>query len=338
MDRTPLNDTEGPGIFESVPNLSCARDAGLLDELGARMRDAGVLVVDRSADVDHRRSVWTWLGTPTAIERAASRCLELLNERRRLAQHRGVHPRTGLVDVLPWIPLREVVGSDSPLSAATTIQASTQDAARDAARRTGGRLAERHEIPVFFYEDAAPSAAAGTAGDRRNLALHRRRLLQGNHLEIPPGWLPDAGPNRPHDHLGALMVGARRPLIAFNLDLATDDVRVARAIAGAIRQTAEGGLPGVKALGLFLPERRCAQVSVNLVDARRTTLPELVARVRDEAHRRGHQIRRGERIGLLTATAVAGASADDLALDTLDPDHLIETHVARLLGQARRRR
>lgn len=313
-------------LFESVPNLSVARDAGLLRELRARMDQTGVEVIDHSADADHRRSVWTWLGSPAALEEAARQCLALLNERRTLDRHRGVHPRTGLFDVFPWVPLAELVevGSGS-LRTAPAVRASTLDLARDAARAAGARLAETSSLPVFFYEHAAASAT------RRDLAQHRRELLRSGDLRICAQWPPDAGPTTPHARLGVLLVGARRPLIAFNFDLGTDDAGAARSIAAAIRQSARDGLPGVKALGLFLPSRGCAQVSVNLVGAHQTDLPHLASRVRFEARARGERVLRAERIGLLTETAVGGASAEDLGLDELRPEHFVETHLRRVL-------
>ena len=339
MTSPPDPAPTGTPLFEAVPNLSCARDTGLLDALDARMREAGVDVIDRSADIDHRRSVWTWLGEAGALQRAALSCLELLRSRRRLHDHRGAHPRTGLFDVFPWVPLAELLHAGSgTLGTWPAVRDSTMGRAHEAAHDAGRSLAAAAEIPVYFYEHAASCAG------RRDLARHRRMLLRSGALDasdppqhrLPDHWRPDHGPRRPHPELGVLMVSARRPLIAFNLDLESDDVHAARAIASAIRQRSPGGLPGVKALGLFLPERGCAQVSVNLVDARRTDLPELVARVRFEAAQRGQRVRRAERIGLLTEVAVAGASAADLALEALRPEHLIETHLRRRLERESR--
>lgn len=311
-------------LFESVPNLSTANDPALLDELAGRMRDAGVQILDQSADPDHHRSVWTWLGSRSAIGRAAASCLDLLGARRSLEDHRGVHPRTGLLDVFPWIPLRAFLTDEAQLLAAgPAIRDSTLEGARDAARAVGDRLAEGADLPTFFYEHAASTA------ERRDLARHRRMLLRSGTLKIRDDWPCDVGPAQPHPRLGVLLVGARRPLIAFNVDLDTDDVRVAQAIARSIRQSTPGGLPGVKALGLLLPRRGCAQVSVNLIDTRRTDLPHLVSRIRFEAESRDHSIRGGERIGLLTEAAVAGADPADLALEEILPEHLVETHLRR---------
>ncbi len=305
-------------LYECVPNWSEGRDLGLVRELSAVATAAGVHVADVTSDADHHRTVMTWFGTQQQIEQALTTGLEAFSQhlkrnRGSLDEQRGIHPRTGLLDVVPIVPL------DSFEETVAVPQLSTMKSAVAVAQSVAARLAQTCLTPIYLYEHAA------SATERRNLAAHRRALL--NPEPIP--WPSDVGPSAPHPRHGVVLVGARRPLVAFNLDLATDDQRTAQRIAATIRATKPGGLAGVKALGLKLERRRCAQVSVNLVDARVTDLATLVERVQYEARAAGTQVRACELIGLATRVAIGKAVPSDLLLPDLGADRCVEFHLKR---------
>lgn len=252
-------------LLECVPNFSTAdaQIVNLLADLAESGRD-GVRVLDRTSDADHGRSVITFAGPPDAVRDAAIRMVVEAARRIDLGAHRGVHPRIGASDVVPFVPVQ---GLSLAQAAAIAHEAGT------AIHRLTG-------IPIYFYEFAAITP------DRTNLAVIRKG-----------GWQPDLGGPDPHLTAGATVVGSRRFLIAYNIDLDTPDVAVAKAIARAIRER-DGGLPAVKALGLYLAERNCAQVSMNLVNPFVTGIDGVTAAVEREAARHGVRIRATELIGL----------------------------------------
>lgn len=292
-------------ILECVPNFSEGRDPAFREELEVVLGRYPVKILDLSLDPDHNRTDCTFIGSPEVVEECAAaltaRAVELIDMRR----HTGNHPRMGAVDVVPFVPIRGL----------------TMDDAVVIARRFGRSFAERHGIPVFFYEEACTSEA------RRNLADIRRGEYEGMADKLQePDWKVDAGPQSFNERSGVTAVCARMPLIAFNIDLGTNDMAVAKAIAAAVRHSS-GGLRGVKAMGIEVAERGRVQVSMNLVDYRRTPIYRAVELVRIEAARYGVPIRECELVGLLPLQAMADVFGWYLQLPGLGPEKVIEYHL-----------
>jgi glutamate formiminotransferase len=286
-----------------VPNVSEGRDAERLRRLGQSIEKAGAKLVDVHSDVDHHRSVFTFLGAPETVERAALGFARLAVELIDLRRHAGVHPRIGAVDVVPFVPLAGL-----PMAEAVTI-----------AQRVGRALAAETGLPVFFYEEAA------IVPGRRDLPELRAGGFEGLAERLSdPRWLPDAGPTTPHPSAGASVIGARRPLIALNAMLARDDLAGARAVAAAIRERSPGGLPAVRAMGVMLPSRRIAQISMNLLDYRRTPPRVVMERLELETTRRGLRITAYELVGCAPAPALdpemRSRIADLRPTQLLDPE------------------
>jgi glutamate formiminotransferase len=285
-----------------VPNVSEGRDPRVIRALTQAVRSGGADLIDVHSDVDHHRSVFTFLGSAPAVERSALALAVVAIDLIDLRRHDGVHPRVGAVDVIPFVPLR----------------GSSMDDAVAAARRLGAALAAACQLPVFFYGEAARSPA------RRELPeLRRGGFEQLAHRLSGPDGRPDAGPPAPHPTAGACVVGARRPLIAFNAVLDGDDVDVARAIARAIRASS-GGLEGVQAMGVRLPSRRLVQVSLNLIDNRRTSLLTVAQTIAAEAAHRGTAVREHELVGCAPADAVADWPAPLAPIVGLEPAQLLD--------------
>ena len=294
--------------LETVPNVSDGRRAELLDRLAATASACrGVTLLDASRDPDHHRSVLTLAGDRGALVEALLAVFEIVVAEIDLRRHRGVHPRIGAVDVVPFVPL-----AGTPMAEAVA-----------AARELGRRVAERFGVPVLLYEEAA------TAPHRRRLADLRRGGFEalGQRL-ADPRWRPDFGPPRPHPSAGAAAVGARFFLVAANAVLDTDDLALARDVARAVRESG-GGLPAVRALGVPLPSRRRVQVSMNLVDYRRTPPAAAFAAVEREAAARGARVVERELVGLVPEAALAGDDPGSRALAALWADRVLE---ARLGG------
>jgi glutamate formiminotransferase len=293
-------------IIESVPNFSEGRRPEICRALADAARACGATVLDLTWDADHNRSVLTFAGPPAAVEQAAFAVALVALVKIDLRQHQGRHPRMGALDVLPFIPLRDATMADAVALA----------------RSVGARLGSELGLPVFLYE------AAATRPDRRNLADVRAPQFEGlrDLLGKDPARVPDFGPNRIHPTGGAVAVGARMPLIAFNLDLETADVSVARKIARAIRER-DGGLPGIKALGLSLEQRKCAQVSMNVCDYTKTGLLDVYAAVERLAEQFGTSIRAGELIGLLPRAAYPEDGARRLKLAGFDESKILENRL-----------
>jgi glutamate formiminotransferase len=291
-----------PALLECVPNVSEGRDPGVIRALAEAIRAGGADLLDVHRDDDHHRSVFTFLGPVEAIERAAlglgRAAVDLVDLRR----HGGVHPRVGALDVMPFVPLR---GSSMAHAVA-------------AAHRVGRSLARECSVPVFFY------GAAATRPERRALPALRRGGFEGLAGRLArPEDRPDAGPAAPHPTAGACLVGARRLLIAFNAVLDGAGVEVARSIALAIRESS-GGLAAVQAMGVWLASRGLAQVSMNLLDHRRTPLREVAERLAVEARRRGAAVLEHELVGCAPADAVAGWPAHLAPLGALGPRQLLD--------------
>lgn len=285
-------------MLEAVPNVSEGRDPSAVAEVESAFASAAH-VLDVHADEDHHRSVFTIVGEPEeltdSLVAGTARALELID----LRLHEGVHPRVGAVDVVPLVPL------------APEHMADAKEAALEVARRLGEELG----LTVFLY---------GEVGQGRRPVFYRRGGLAELERRVSSGELaPDFGPPGLDLRSGAALVGARKPLVAYNLVLATDDVSIARDIAAAVRESG-GGLPGVQAIGLFLPRSGRVQVSMNLVDLDRTPLHEVVEFVRAEGVRQGVEIADGELVGLVPATVLAAAAAAGVGLPGIDAGRVLE--------------
>jgi glutamate formiminotransferase len=293
-----------PPRLEAVPNVAEGRRPEVLERMAAAVTGAGALLLDASRDADHHRAVLTLAGGAGELEEALLALYEVALETIDLTRHRGVHPRIGAVDVVPFVPLM-----GTPMAEAVA-----------AARRLGARVAERFGLPVLLYGEAA------TAPHRRLLADLRRGGFEalGRRL-AEPAWAPDLGPPRPHPTAGASAVGARFFLVACNAWLDTPDAAVAAAVARAVRESS-GGLPAVRALGLALASRGTAQVSMNLVDFRRTPPAVAFAAVAREAAARGARVVHRELIGLVPAAALELSTAPGAA----EPDTDVADEAARL--------
>jgi len=289
-------------VIECVPNVSEGRDAAVLDELADVVASAGCRVLDLHADPDHNRSVLTFVGHEDALYEGVLALARAAATRIDLRAQRGVHPRMGAVDVVPFVPLEGATMSDCV----------------GLARRVGRALGEGLEIPVYLYEAAATSEA------RRNLAALRRGQFEGLEAKLLlPEWAPDYGPRRPHPTAGVTAVGARRFLVAYNVILGTDDPAIARRIAGAIRE-AGGGMAGVKALGLALTSRGLVQVSMNLTDVQATDLLAAYERVEREAASHSVSVIESEIVGLVPRAAVGSATTEALRLSRDLEDVVLE--------------
>jgi glutamate formiminotransferase / 5-formyltetrahydrofolate cyclo-ligase len=280
-------------LLECVPNVSEGRSPAVIDRLGRAITQVkGVRLASVHIDPDHHRSVFTFLGAPEAVQAAALSLARAVFEAVDMRAHQGIHPRLGALDVLPFVPLRDL----------------TMANAVAVARAVGERLAADHGLPVYLY------GAAATAPGRRSLLAVRAGQYEGLPTRLAdPSWRPDFGPARFEPRLGALLVGARDVLVAYNVWLDTDDAAAARAIARAVRESA-GGLPSLQAMGGRLERRGIAQVAMNLLDYRVTSLPQAFDAVRSEAARRGVGVRRGELVGLAPRAAFAGRSPESVGL------------------------
>ena len=284
--------------LESVPNFSEGRDAAVIAEIGdALARHARLL--DVHADADHNRSVFTIVGDEADIVDALLAGVAVAQARIDLRGHEGVHPRIGAADVVPIVAIRR---EDAVLA---------RETARIAARRIGDELA----LPVFLY---------GEVGDGRVPAFFRRGGAEELQRRIDQGELaPDFGPSRLDPAAGGVIVGARRPLIAFNVNLAHADVDAAREIARAVRER-DGGFPGVRALGLELPRAGHAQISMNVEDWEAAALHDIVAAVEREAAERDVELAGAELVGLMPAGAAVAAAGALLRIQGFDASHVLE--------------
>lgn len=296
-------------LVECVPNFSEGRDRALVDRLAAAAESVdGVVLLDVELDPDHHRSVITFAGEPAAVTEAAFRAAAVAVRTIDLRHHRGQHPRMGAVDVVPFVPVEGV----------------TLDECVELARRLGQRLGEELELPVFLYE------AAATRPERANLADVRRGEFEGlaESMGTDPARDPDFGPRRIHASAGAVAVGARKPLVAFNANLATADVQVAKHIAKAIRHQS-GGLRFVKALGFAVRGGQQAQVSMNLVDTEGTPIHRVLALIDHEARRWGTSVTGCEVVGLVPQAALLECAEHGLRLENFRRDQVLEIRLGR---------
>lgn len=295
---------DSTGLVECVPNVSEGRRHDVIDRLAASVKAVpGVRLLDRTSDADHNRSVFTFAGAPDAVAAAALSLVRTAYAEIDMRTHAGAHPRMGAVDVVPFVPL----------------SGTTMDECIALARTVGTRIAAEHDVPVYYY------ARAATRADRVRLPDVRKPQFEGLAALIGSTHIPDAGPGRVHPTAGAIVIGARPPLIAFNIELDTPDVAVAKRIAKDIRESS-GGLASVQALGFALTEPPRAQVSINLLDHTVTSLAQVWAAVEERAAAVGVRILRGELIGLLPLDAALAVTRSALRLDGFARAQVIEAH------------
>lgn len=290
-------------IIESIPNVSEGRRADVVERLATALRDtSGVRLLDYSSDASHNRSVFTLVGDAPGLKAATLALFEAALASIDLRHHHGEHPRIGAVDVVPFVP----------------IEGATMQDCVALARDVGASVAKRFDLPVYLYEEAATSPA------RRNLEDIRRGEYEGLAARMTtPGWTPDFGPSTPHPSAGASVIGARMPLIAYNINLDTDRLEVAKKIAAAVRQSS-GGLRYVKAMGVKLEDRNLAQVSMNLTNYERTPIFRVFEMVKREAERYGVSILESEIVGLVPSAALQSAAEFYLQLERFGDDQVLE--------------
>jgi glutamate formiminotransferase len=287
--------------LESVPNFSEGRDRRVIAEIGAALARFADLL-DIHSDEDHNRCVFTLVGDDAQIVDALLAAIACAMERIDLREHEGVHPRIGAADVVPVVAVRP----------------EDRERARDAALVLAQRVGEELELPVFLY---------GEVGDRRGPAFFRRGGPEELQRRIDADEIaPDFGPPKLHPSAGGVIVGARPPLIAFNVDLVGADVEAAREIAKTIRER-DGGFPGVRALGLDLPRAGHAQVSMNVEDWEASALHEILAAIEREAHARGVEVADAELVGLMPAGAAAAAAGAQLRIRGFDASRVLEVRL-----------
>ena len=295
-------------IVECIANYSDARRPEVIEAIAGAIKSVpGAVLLDRHSDLDHNRTVLTFAGPPEAVQEAAFRSIAKAAELINLDEHRGEHPRIGAADVVPFVPISGVTMQDCV----------------EIAHRVGQRVGDELGIPVYLYEQAA------TRPDRTNLEDIRRGQYEGLKDEIltNPNRLPDFGPQQ-LGTAGATVIGARFPLIAFNVYLTTEDVGVAKKVAKALRFSS-GGLRYVKALGLLVDGR--AQVSMNLTNYIATPVARVVELIRREAARYGVGIHHSELVGLIPEDALVDAAVWHLQLDQFEPEQILERRIRSAL-------
>jgi glutamate formiminotransferase len=288
--------------LESVPNFSEGRDTATIDALSTALGEKADLL-DVHADVDHNRSVFTAVGEDDELVSALLAGIGCARDRIDLRRHEGAHPRIGAADVVPLVPIRP---DDMPRARATATE-------------LAGHIGDELGLPVFLYGELA--AGRGPAFFRRGGPQELQRRIDTGELA------PDFGPARLHESAGGVLVGARRPLIAFNVNL-RGGLEAAKETAAAVRESG-GGFPGVRALGLDLPSAGLVQVSMNVEDWEAAALHEIVARVEEEARARNAEVVGSELVGLMPAGAAAAAAGTMLRIEGFDSSRVLEL---RLLG------
>ncbi|MHB8468178.1 MAG: glutamate formimidoyltransferase [Gaiellaceae bacterium] len=290
-------------LLESVPNFSEGRDLGVVDAIGAALA-AHADLLDVHVDADHNRSVFTLVGSAAQLAAALLAGIAVARDRIDLRRHDGAHPRIGAADVVPLVPIRP----------------GDMEHAREAALAVARRIGEELHLPVFLYGELAPE---------RGPAFYRRGGPEELQRRIDDGELaPAFGPAQLDPAAGGVVVGARRPLIAFNVNLAGADVEAAREIARAVRER-DGGFAGVRALGLDLPRAGHAQVSMNVEDWEASALHEIVGAIERQAAARGVEVTGSELVGLMPAGAALAAAGAALRIDGFDASRVLELRLPR---------
>ena len=293
-------------IVECVPNFSEGRDLEKVEKIVNAFRaKEGVKLLDYSTDKDHNRMVVTVVGEPDTLKKAVIEAIGIAVQVIDLNHHKGQHPRMGAVDVVPFIPIRNV----------------SMEEAVNLSKEVGQEVAERYELPVFLYEKAA------SAPHRENLATIRKGEFEGLKEKMTlPEWKPDFGPGQPHPTAGGVVIGARMPLVAYNVNLNTNKLEIADAIAKKVRFLG-GGLRFCKAMGVELTERGIVQVSMNLTDFTKTAIYRAHELVRIEANRYGVSVVGAEIIGLVPMDALIDTAAYYLGLEDFSTKQVLETHL-----------
>jgi glutamate formiminotransferase len=292
-------------LIECVPNVSEGRRADVIAAIGDAIAAPGVRMLDRSSDPSHNRSVYTFAGESDAIRDAVLRLFTVAIDAIDLRSHDGIHPRIGAVDVVPFVPL----------------DGATIEECVALAKDTAALVAERFGVPVFLYEEAA------TTDERRSLANIRRGGVDGVALRMQqPAWRPDFGPSQPHPTAGATAIGARPILIAYNVNLASNRLGVAKRIASSIRES-NGGLPHVKALGMQL-DHGVVQVSMNLTNYKETSMAAAFDAIVREAAVDGVRVLESEIVGLVPADALPANPARRLKLRAEDLNKVLEQRLS----------
>ncbi len=289
-------------IVECIPNISEGRRQDVLDSCASAIAGAGARLLDVKPDPSHNRTVFTFAGEPSAVRDAVLALFDAALPAIDLRQHTGEHPRMGAVDVVPFVPIDGVTMTDCV----------------NMAREVGAEVASRHALPIYLYEEAATRPA------RRNLEDVRRGEFEGLAKKMAaPDWQPDFGPAQPHPSAGASVFGARMPLIAYNINLATNRLDVAKKIATAVRHSS-GGLRFVKAMGIELGDRDVVQVSMNLTNYEKTPVFRVFELVKREAARYGVTVLESEIVGLIPQAALLASAAWYLQLDGFNDGQVLE--------------
>ncbi|MBH0195912.1 MAG: glutamate formimidoyltransferase [Nitrospira sp.] len=299
-------------FIECVPNFSEGRDPAVIHALiEAVTAVPGVWLLHHTMDADHHRSVLTFAGLPDAVGEAALRAITVATKLINIDQHDGVHPRIGATDVVPFVPIHDV-GMEECIRLARTV---------------GQQVGTGLGIPVFLYEQAASSSA------RKQLESIRLGGVHGlaSRMDCDPAWLPDFGPPHLHKTAGAVVIGARPPLIAFNANLKTADLSIAKTIARSIRQS-NGGLPCLKAIGVRLASRGIVQVAMNLTDYRVTSMHTALQAVTSNASEHGVVVAGSELVGLAPQAALDQAAIASLQFERFDPAQVLETRIAEAMS------
>ena len=299
-------------IIECIPNVSEGRRPEIVQRLADAIRSVpGVRLLDFSSDASHNRSVFTMAGDAGPVAAAVLALFERAVADIDLRNHKGEHPRLGAVDVVPFVPIEGV----------------TMDECVALAKRVAGDVAKRFGVPVYLYEEASNNPA------RKNLEDIRRGEFEGLAAKMQSdGWAPDFGPRAPHPSAGACVIGARMPLIAYNINLNTNRLDVAKKIAAAIRQSS-GGYRYVKAAGFSLMDRGIVQVSMNLTNYEKTPIFRVFETVKREAERYGVSILESEIVGLIPAAALHAAAEHYLQIAGFKSDQVLENKLRSADGQ-----
>ena len=293
-------------LLESVPNYSVGRDKEVIETIVAPFRKhEDVKLLDYSADPDHNRLVVTNVGSPEGLYESTLETIGSAIEKIDMTTHSGEHPRMGAVDVIPFTPVKNVTMSE----------------AVDLAKKLAKTAAEDFDLPIYLYEEAA------TVPERKNLAEIRKGEFEGFSDKIGrEDWKPDFGPAKVHPTAGVTAIGARKSLVAFNVNLATDEVSIAKEIARKVRHSS-GGLRFCKAMGVDLEVERTVQVSMNMTDFEGTSLQQAFELIRIEAERYGVNIKESEIVGLVPAEALLDVAKHYLQLNDFSSDQVIENRL-----------
>jgi glutamate formiminotransferase len=293
-------------IVECIPNFSEGRNMDVVEKIVDAVRKAdGVKLLNYSSDSDHNRTVVTFIGSAEGVETAILEMAERIYENIDMSKHEGGHPRMGALDVVPFVPIKDV----------------TVEECIELSKRVGKSIAEKFNIPVYLYEDSASKA------ERQNLAAVRKGQYEGFFEKIKdPAWKPDFGPAVMNIKGGCAAVGARVPLVAYNVNLGTDNIDIANSIAKLVRNIG-GGLRFVKAMGVKIEDRNIVQVSMNLVNYEKTSIYRAYEMVKMEAKRYGVPVVGSEIVGLVPLSALVQSLEYYLQIENFSEDQILEKRI-----------